>query len=201
MKQSSIKIEVGDSELIEFANIIISVRSTDYDESHIVIGYPGLPNVTETLGIGDAVLYETPNDGIFEVRAMSMNNVDIDFLISQITPRIGITGGFVDDDQSNTPFTTSELDKITESFNSLRSDVSKIQKFTPAQIDLIHRKLEDIKEASQRLGRKDWVNYVAGSLTTLCVSAAFAPEASKALFTAVNSSLRWLFDNALLLLS
>ncbi|WP_319406140.1 hypothetical protein [uncultured Desulfosarcina sp.] len=201
MKQETVVIKEGNSERLESTNIIISVRHTYGSKSEIVVGSPGLPNVNEEFLVGDALLFETPNDGVFELRALSMDTQQIEILISQVSPRLGIVGGFVDDDPNNTPFTPDELGKISESIKKLSADIKKTQKFTSEQLNLIDRKLIEIEDASQRLGRKDWINYVAGTLTTVCVSAAFAPDTSKALFKAVNTAFRWLFDNAILLLS
>ena len=201
MKQYTVVIREKTSEQLDFPNVIVSVRITYGSKSEIVVGYPGLPNVNEELQIGDAILYETPNDGVFEFRALSMNGQQIELLISQVSPRLGIIGGFVDDDPNNTPFTSEELHKISESIKQLHDEITKTQKFSPEQLDLIDRKFIEIQDASQRLGRKDWINYVAGMLTTVCVSAAFSPDASKALFKAVNTAFRWLFDNALIFLS
>lgn len=201
MKQSVIVVRENSSERLDFANLILSVRTTYGSKSEVVVGCPGLPNVVDEVKIGDAILFETYNDGVFEFRALSMDAHQIQLLISQISPRLGIVGGFVDDDQSNTPFTSMELDKVAASIKHLQDDIKQIQNVTPEQLKLIDRKLKDMQDASQRLGRKDWINYVAGTLTTMCVSAAFAPETSKALFKAVDSAFRWLFDNALILLS
>lgn len=201
MKQETIVIKENNSHQVDFANLIVSVRRTCGQKSEVVVGCPGLPNKHSEIRVGDALLFETPNDGIFEVRALSMDTQNIEMLISHVSPRLGIIGGFIDDDPNNTSFSATELEKIAESVKIVKADIAKIQNVTPAQIDLIERKLNDIQDASQRLGRKDWVNYVAGSLTTLCVSAAFAPETSKALFKVVNLAFKWLFDNALMLLS
>ncbi len=201
MKQTTITIEGQSSERLDFSNLILSVRETHSTRCVVVIGCPGLPNVIEDMRVGDAVLFETHNEGIFEIRVLSMDVHDVQLLISHISPRLGIVGGFIDDDPNNTPFTSIELDKIAESIKRIRADVDKIQDVTPEQINIISRKLSDIQDSSQRFGRKDWINYVVGTLTNLCVAAAFAPETSKALFKAVNSAFRWLFDNALILLS
>jgi hypothetical protein len=201
MEQYTVVIKERASKQLYFPNVIVSIRHTYGSKSEIVVGYPGLPNVNAELQIGDAVLYETPNDGVFEFRALGMNAQQIELLISQVSPRLGIIGGFVDGDSNNTPFTSEELHKISESIKQLHDEIKKIQKFSPEQLNLIGRKLIEIQDASQRLGRKDWINYVAGMLTTVCVSAAFTPDASKALFKAVNTAFRWLFDNALILLS
>ena len=147
--------------------------------------------------IGDAILFETTNDGIVEVRLLSTSMLE--FLITQISPRLGISGGFVSDDPNNSSFSLIEIERIENSIKEIQSGLSCSSIYSSEQIKLINKKLDDISEASKRLGRKDWMNYVAGTLTSLYISAAFSPETAKGLFKTVNDTFLWLFNNALCL--
>ncbi|MDH5553019.1 MAG: hypothetical protein OEX82_06765, partial [Nitrosomonas sp.] len=180
----------------------VSVRNINNASYYcdVTVGSPGLPNSVQTMYTGDATLFETTNDGMFEVRLLSSGMLEAEFLITQVTPRLGISGGFVSDDPNNSCFSSVEIEQIDNSIKKLQIDVSCSSIYSSAQIELINRKLDDISEASKRLGRKDWMNYVAGTLTSLCVAAAFSPEAAKELFKAVNDAFLWLFNNALCLL-
>ena len=201
MKYSSIVVsKYSSSKSKDIGNLVVSVREKYDDSCDVVIGYPGLPNVIQRMNIGDTILFETPSDGVMEVRLFKIRT-DVEFLITQISPRLGIIGGFIDDDPNNTPFTSSEFVQVADSINRIQHDINLIQNITPGQLNLIERKLKDIKDACQRLGRKDWINYVAGALTSMCVSASFAPDTTKALFKIVSSAFKWLFDNTLILLS
>lgn len=200
MKHSTIAIRENSSEKVDFSRLIVSVRQTFGSRCEIVVGYPGLPNVVQEMRTGDALLFETPTDGVLEVRAMAMNSIQVELLVSQVSPRLGIVGGFVDDDPNNSPFTPAELNRITESIKDLKIGLGRRSEIAPEQLGLITRKLDEIQAASQRLGRKDWINHVAGTLTAMCVSAAFAPEVSKTIFRSVGSAFAWLFTNALIFL-
>ena len=68
------------------------------------------------------------------------------------------------------------------------------------QIDLIKRKLDEIQEASGRLGRKDWKNLVIGTLASAIVSAGVNTDAAKAIFGIVDKSFSWLFQTGITLL-
>lgn len=68
---------------------------------------------------------------------------------------------------------------------------------TPEQLAMLKGKLDEIADASTRLGRKDWIMFSAGTITNVVVGAAFSPEAAKALFAALNTHLSWVFQNAL----
>src|SRR5262249_27811361 len=52
----------------KLGQLILSVRSGGYDQALVVIGRAGLPNVVRALKLGDAVLFETPDAGLLEVR-------------------------------------------------------------------------------------------------------------------------------------
>ena len=196
MKQSKVSIAEGTSGHPDIGNLILSVRTTYPSRCEVVIGRPGQPNVLETMKLGETVLYETPDDGIIEVRLVGLSVSRADFLLSQVSPRPGLAAGLLVDDPSNLPFSEVERTRISESISNLNDQLKKSGDFTETQLNLINRKLDEIDSASQRLGRKDWFNYVAGTLTTLCISAAFAPEATKSLFQALNTAFSWLFAHA-----
>jgi len=70
----------------------------------------------------------------------------------------------------------------------------------PEQVDYINRKLDDLVDATSRVGRKDWVNLVVGTLTNIIISAAIGSEAGKFLFRTVGNALGWAVGEALKLL-
>ena len=203
MKQARITVKERNSKQVGIANLIVSVRYINHSNHccEVTVGCPGLPNAVQTMYTGDAILFETPSDGIVEARMMSHNAVEAEFLVTQVSPRLGISGGVVSDDPNNSAFSLAELDQIENSIKTIKTDLANSTDYSSEQLNLINRKLEEIQDASKRLGRKDWINYVAGSLTSLCISAAFAPEKTKELFKIVNNAFSWLLNNALHLLS
>ncbi len=201
MKQATVTISEGSSSSVDFSSLILSVRVTYTNSCIVVVGYPGLKNVVKEIELGETVLYETPNDGILEVRVVSANNSRAGFLVSQVSPRLGIAGGFIDEDYNNSPFSSNELTQIASSVTNIKKELTQRNDIRAEQLELISRKLDEIHVASNRLGRKDWINYVAGTLTSLCISAAFSHEVSKSIFVTFNSAFAWLFDNALRLLT
>ncbi len=201
MKQATVKISQESSSSVDFSSLILSVRHVYTSYCTVVVGYPGLKNVVKEMSLGDSVLYETPNDGILEVRFISFHSLAVSFLVSQVSPRLGILGGFVDEDSNNSPFTSNELTQIESSVTNIKKELTQRNDIEAEQLELISRKLDEIQAASNRLGRKDWINYVTGTLTTLCIAAAFSPEVTKAIFVTANSAFAWLFDNALRLLT
>lgn len=197
MQQETIAIGQYTSGSASFSRLVVSVpKMSPYESCDVVIGYPGLPNVKQRFSVGDAVLYETTEDGILEVRAAAIHGASVDFIVSQVSPRFGLGAALLTNDPSNLPFTEAERERIAQSVSAVKTTLAESGRHTTEQLSLINRKLDEIAAASERLGRKDWLNYVAGSLTGLCISAAFAPDTTKSFFTAVNSAFSWLFSNA-----
>jgi hypothetical protein len=150
---------------------------------------------------GDAVLLETPSDGLLEVRLIehSYQGDSIDLLISQVSPRSGLLAGAAEIDPENTSFGEEELRRIAVSIESIKKHTAAMPDLNPEQVQLLARKLDEIQAASTRMGRKDWINYVAGSVTSVCISAAFAPDLTRKVFSAVNAAFSWFFASGVLL--
>ena len=153
MKQSTITVNEYTTKRLDFPNLIISARTVFDSRCEVAVGYPGLPNALKNLKIGDAMLFESPNDGLIEVRLLSSKSgSQVELLLTQMSPRLGIMGGFTDNDQNNDPFTPNELAKVAESIKNIQIELKQNLSITPEQLDLIYRKLNDLQNASQRLG-------------------------------------------------
>jgi len=202
MKKISVTINDNSSVQVKDTNLIISARTINRMNytCEVIVGYAGLKNINKTMSVGDTALFESPEDGVFEVRMMHVAPFSVDVLISQISPNKGLLGGFVEGDQTNSIFTAEELSKISKSINNVKNNLSINNNISSPEFELISRKLDQIEEASNRLGRKDWINYVAGTLTSLCISAAFSTDVTTSLFQSVNAAFSWFFDSTLRLL-
>jgi hypothetical protein len=202
VQSEALVIRLRDSGISETTGMIITVRQIKQLEVDVAVGYPGIPNTVGLMRPGDAVLLETPSRGLLEARLLSFSyQADITkFLVTEVSPRIGLVAGAADIDPANTPFTESQLGQISNSIQEARESVSGIQGLQPEQIQLVQRKLDEILDAASRMGRKDWVNYVAGSLTSVCIAGAFAPDVTRGIFSAVNAAFAWLFTSGILLI-
>ena len=200
MKTQTIEVLGNNSGQLDSMGLILTVRNALGNESDIVVGFPGLTNATRRAYTGDALLYETPV-GTFDIRILYQNSTKVRFLVTQLSPTPGIGAAFDFSDPTNRQFTPEERERIASSLENAKLELASTPTISRAQIDLIHQKLDEIKEASTRLGRKDWINYTIGALTSMCSSAAFAPDVTKNIFPSVNSAFSWLFANALLLIN
>lgn len=170
-------------------------RKITPDTVDLVIGAPGLPNMKKDLQLGDAVLYQLPSYGVVEVRVVDIGT-PVKVLITEVSPRRGFAASYAGE-TGNVGFSQDETAKISEAFAKITEEMASRADVTPSQIMMLREKLAEIEEASTRLGRKDWIMFSAGTFTNVVVGAAFAPEAARALFLALNVNLSWVFQNAL----
>jgi len=197
MLQETIKVPKSNGGSASFSKLFVGLPAmSPFDWCDVVVGFPGQPPVKQRMSVGDAVLYETTQDGILEVRASAIHGSGADFTVTQVSPRPGFGAALVSEDPNNSPFTDEERARIRSSVEEVKSKLESAGKHSDEQLSLISRKLDEIHMASGRLGRKDWLNYVAGSLTGLCVSAAFSPEVTKSFFQTVSSAFSWVFTSA-----
>lgn len=81
----------------------------------------------------------------------------------------------------NRPFTAVELSLISGKLNEIKGNLLASQLFATDQAETIDSQFEYLREASRRMGRKDWLLILYGGLITLVVGLALAPEAAKSL--------------------
>lgn len=204
MDAQLIKVPTGRSVSTQHGGLIVSVIRSNATVVHCVVGRVGFPGVKRELNVGYAVLFETPDEGLFEIRLMHINYGAHDsgeFLITRLTPQRGIAAGFIEQDGSNTLFSEEEVKRIATSIAEVVEAVSARSDLTAEQLDFVVRKLDEMSEAANRLGRRDWTNLAIGMLTNVIVSATLGSDASKFLFHAMSTSLAWLFREGVKLLA
>lgn len=195
MKQSTLKVNSRQGVLVPDSHLIITATEINDGYSSLTIGYPGLPNAYKDLELGETVLFETPDEGLIEIRSLSTSLGQLELLLTIISPKIGMLGGFVESSGENSEFTPDEKAKIVESLEKVKEEIAANERLSAEQVEFLAKKIDDIREASDRLGRKDWINYVVGVVSSAAVSLALTPEATKAVFTLFDSSFTWLFDS------
>ncbi len=188
--------------------LVITARhiSLEPSEADLVVGRPGLQNLERTMLLGDAVLYDTPDDGILEVRLLRLKYITLIsstnaiLMVSQVAPSLGVAGGLVNEDPNSSPFTADEVREIDRCLQSSKQALKERPDITPKQFDYLSRKLDEVLAASRRMGRKDWIMLVVGAMTSMAAGSALSSSAAKALFEIVGDALSWLFQNPLRLL-
>lgn len=199
--QETFFVKHSKSVISEIGGLVLSNRGSDGESVDMVIGSPGLPNLDKVLFLGDAILFETLAEGLLEVRLLSLDYKQVEVLVTRISPRLGLTAGLAAGSESNASFSKDELSEIKLRAEDIVVGLSARSDVTKEQLYLLRRSIDEVVEASSRLGRKDWIMLVAGTFTNVVVGAAFAPEATKALFQLAQKSFGWVFQNALRLLT
>jgi hypothetical protein len=95
----------------------------------------------------------------------------------------------------NTPFTESQRAEITDRLQHIEDQLREHGELTAAQLERVEEKFEDIKEASGRLGKKDWWTYTIGALTTLFVASTVTPDVANHILTTVVGAVAHLLGN------
>jgi hypothetical protein len=83
----------------------------------------------------------------------------------------------------NTAFTVDEQREIAGRLKKLGEYVSDTHSLSKAQIQVLEEKLDYLVDASARLGRKDWLNAFIGAILSFVLTATFAPESARTIFT------------------
>jgi hypothetical protein len=82
----------------------------------------------------------------------------------------------------NEPLTAEEQTKVADAVAEIRAYLKEREVLDEQRWNSVDEKLDSIIEASQRLGRKDWILLTVGSLVSIFVSGAFAPDQAAVYF-------------------
>lgn len=194
-EEETITINRYCSERVQLGRLIISAAHVTMRDVDLVVGRPGFPNVARTLRTGGAILFETPDEGVIEVRVMRIRGYTdcVEVLVRRVSSRAGISAGFVEQEAGNAPFEPHERARIGQGLKLVREAVAQRKDITGQQSEYVCRKLDELQQASERFGRRDWINLVVGTLTNTIVSAALGSDFGRFLFQAVGNALSWLF--------
>ena len=88
-------------------------------------------------------------------------------------------------DVGNTPFTADEQDEIAQRIDEIVDRAEVEHGLTPEQSNIIRQKAGEFKEASGRLGRKDWVMIVVGGLVSTAMTDEIPPGVVQTVLTAL----------------
>lgn len=99
-------------------------------------------------------------------------------------------------DESNTQFTAEEKAYILSGINETKQYLLTAHKLDP---ELFEARLSYLAEASNRVGRKDWINLLLSVLVGIVMQAALPPESTREMFRFVGTVLRQILRHPLLL--
>lgn len=99
------------------------------------------------------------------------------------------------EDTGNAPFTESEQRQIATQLQDVRKYANEELNLPSEQIARIEEKLDEMAEASKRMGRKDWLVYCLGAITALIITATVAAPVGEHIFTMIIHGLAHLFTS------
>ena len=100
------------------------------------------------------------------------------------------------EDSGNTPFTNDEQDEIVAKLQAIKNFVAKNFQLTAEQIAHVEERLAEAAEATERMGRKDWLLLFGGTIFNLIVTDTITPGVAGHIFTTVVQGLIHLFTGA-----
>jgi hypothetical protein len=93
----------------------------------------------------------------------------------------------------NTPFTLGEQSEISAQLREIKAYAKKTYSLSGERLASIEARLDEAEEASQRMGRKDWLLLFSGIALTLIVTDLIPADVVQHIFTTVLHSLGHLF--------
>ena len=102
-----------------------------------------------------------------------------------------LLGSSVTDQAGNEPFTVAERKHVATSLSEIRAYLISTQQINEESLRDIDARLQYLQDASDRLGKKDWLNVVFAVVANIVVGAALAPDAARNLLRLAGSALAW----------
>jgi hypothetical protein len=98
----------------------------------------------------------------------------------------------------NVQFTREEIHRIHENLNEIKHYLISSQPFSPEQLNYLDARFNYLEEAATRVGRKDWIILVVGTLTNTIITLALIPSIARELLRLAGTVLSWVFNIHLL---
>jgi hypothetical protein len=94
--------------------------------------------------------------------------------------------------RDNTPFSTAEQQSIAVAIHQLQTEFISATKATGERLHKIEQQTAYLVDASKRLGRKDFLLLLVGSLTSFVLEHTLASDAARHLFDIATKLLGWI---------
>jgi hypothetical protein len=185
--------------------------SFDYDEAggrvthlasgsyFLLEGDPGHYMATAVVGENPAWPYECYTWGNVDERIRRWaeevsEDVDTPDLWAELQREPEILPGAQYDDVENTPFSSSDQADIADQVRQIKEFVRNTYSLTEAQMRSLEATLDNIEAAAGRIGRKDWLLLVYGSMFSVIVTGLLPPGAVQTILQMALRGLAHLFD-------
>ena len=99
----------------------------------------------------------------------------------------------IQQESGNSPFTDYERRQIVAQLQAIKAQVGEQFELTSEQIAQVNERLDEVAEASERMGRKDWLIYFLGTITALIIAATITSGMGDHIFTTVIQGIAHMF--------
>lgn len=110
------------------------------------------------------------------------NDLETPDLWAELQGEAELFGAASDTVDDNTPFTQEEKKGIAEQLRKLGEQAQNTYSLSGIQVKELNMKLDYLIKASDRIGRIDWHNALAGAIIGFVLTAALPPETARAMF-------------------
>lgn len=100
-------------------------------------------------------------------------------------------------DSGNTPFTEDEQRQISAQLQAIKDQLTEHSELTSERLERVEETLDEVVEASKRMGRKDWLIYFLGSITSLIITATVVAGVGEHILTMVIHGIAHLFTGGI----
>jgi hypothetical protein len=161
-------------------------------------------NYVSSFVAGDAMGPELTNyswEGLIERVRLWLSDVKHDVETPDLWAELGRRGDLAfsasDSTLQNTPFAPNEREEIAEQLNKFRANANAAFALSEHQAEELDERVDYLIDATERLGRKDWLNSCIGSIFGYVLAVAFPPDMARHLFDMLAISIGHLFGHGL----
>lgn len=106
----------------------------------------------------------------------------------------------VQPDQDNSPFTADEKKYVSDSLREIKEYIVTTHSLSAAHTRLVEDRITYLLEASERVGRKDWINLTLATLINIILIVALPPDAARELLRFAGQVLHRILQGPFLLM-
>jgi hypothetical protein len=122
-------------------------------------------------------------------------DVETPDLWAELLEQTKLLGAASDAALENTPFTSDERNEIARQLDQLKEYAAHTASVSSQQLAELDTKLDYLREAGDRLGRKDWLNIAVGTMLGWYVAVPAPPEVGRHMFQMLLSGAAHFFGH------